>query len=79
MWYVYMVRCKNNAIYTGVTVDMPRRLREHNTGKGGRYTRAHRPVALIHKEAYQNKSEALKREAKIKTFTKKKKLSIKNL
>jgi putative endonuclease len=73
MWYVYILECSNNALYTGITNNIKRRLREHNSGKGGRYTRARQPVRLIYTETYNKKSEALRREIQLKGWTRKKK------
>ena len=67
MYYVYIVKCKNKALYTGITTDLERRVAEHNAGKGGHYTSAHRPVKLVYHEVWANRSEASKREAEIKT------------
>ena len=73
-WYVYMVRCKNNALYTGITTDIEARIEKHNTGKGSKAVRMlGLPVKLVHKETFETKSEALKREAAIKKLSKKKK------
>ncbi len=67
-WYVYILRCADGTLYTGVTTDPARRLREHNAGGklGARYTRARRPVALIHQEPAASRAEACRREAAIK-------------
>lgn len=68
MYYCYIVRCKDGTLYTGVTTDLRRRLREHNQGRGARYTasRSRRPVQLIWKEKHPNRSSAQRREAQIK-------------
>ncbi|MFC1509061.1 GIY-YIG nuclease family protein [Candidatus Omnitrophota bacterium] len=76
MWYVYILRCKGGTLYTGSTTDICRRIKEHNTGKGGSYTRIHKPVEIIYKEFHQNRSDAQAREAQIKRWTKKKKLAL---
>jgi len=66
-WYVYMLECADNSLYTGVTTDLERRLVEHNeTNKGARYTRARRPVSLVYAEAAASRSAALKRECALK-------------
>jgi putative endonuclease len=67
-WFVYVTSCSDGSLYTGVTTDPARRLREHNTGKGGAYTRSRRPLRLVFKEAHPNRSSALKREAQIKRW-----------
>ena len=74
--YVYMVRCANGALYTGYTVNVERRIAAHNAGKGGRYTRAHRPVSLVAMWAFQTKSEALRVEREIKRLPRARKLRV---
>lgn len=71
MWFVYIVRCADNSLYTGVTTDIARRLRQHNgeISSGARYTLAKRPVAVVYLESAQSRSEALKREATIKKLS----------
>lgn len=73
MVYVYIVRCKNNSLYTGWTTDLKRRIKEHNSGIGAKYTRANRPVELVYFEEMEDKYEATKREYAIKQLTKEKK------
>lgn len=65
-YYCYMVRCANDAFYTGWTTDPLRRVKEHNAGRGARYTRMHGPVVLVYVEEVPDHSAALKREAEIK-------------
>jgi putative endonuclease len=66
-WYVYIVRCSDNTLYTGITINLARRLLEHNSGpKGSRYTRSRRPVALVYCEQAASRSAATSREAHIK-------------
>ncbi len=71
--YVYILRCKDNSLYTGWCVDLEKRLALHNSGKGAKYTRSKRPCKLVYYEEIDNKSEALKREIAIKKLTKAKK------
>lgn len=78
MWHVYIISCSDNTLYTGTTTDILRRIKEHNSGKGGSYTRVRRPVKLIHKETYPTQSQALKREYQIKCWTRDKKLALVN-
>lgn len=73
MYYVYILRCKNNALYTGWTTDLKRRIEEHNSGKGAKFTRAYRPVKLVYYEEYDDKIVAMKREYQIKQLSKAKK------
>ncbi|MDI6788431.1 MAG: GIY-YIG nuclease family protein [Planctomycetota bacterium] len=73
MWYVYLVRCQDNSIYTGITTNLKRRINRHNQRKGYNYT-AHRcPVKLIYHEEYPDKSSASKRESYLKGLTRSKK------
>ena len=71
-WFVYMVRCNDESLYTGIAIDVERRIDEHNgTGKtGSKYTRARRPVKLVYQEQHVSRSEALKREMQIKDLLK---------
>ena len=66
MYYVYMVRCADQTLYTGWTNDLARRLAAHNSGRGAKYTRSRRPVELVYQEAVADKSAALRREWQIK-------------
>ena len=68
-YYCYMVRCANDAFYTGWTTDPLRRVKEHNAGRGARYTQMNGPVQLVYVEEVEDLSTALKREAQIKRFT----------
>jgi putative endonuclease len=67
-WSVYIVRCADGSLYTGVSNDVRARLEAHNSGKGAAYTRARRPVRLRHLETGLTRSEALVREAAIKAL-----------
>ena len=66
MYYVYIVRCSDNSLYTGSTNDIENRIATHNEGKGSKYTRSRLPVDLKYSESCRSKSAALKREAAIK-------------
>jgi len=71
MYFVYMVRCSDNTLYTGITTDLERRITEHNTSdKGAKYTKARRPVTLVYSEKHADRSSASKREFSIKKMTK---------
>lgn len=72
--YVYVLRCKDNSLYTGWTNDLRHRLEMHRSGKGAKYTRGRGPLVLVYVELLADKSEALKREAAIKAMTKQEKL-----
>ena len=65
-WHVYMVRCVDGSLYTGIAKDIQHRLSEHNAGQGAKYTRGRRPVKLVYQEAAKDRSTALKREHAIK-------------
>ena len=69
-WYVYMVRCRDNSLYTGYTNDPQRRSAVHNAGKGAKYTRSRLPVTLVYQEECADKTEAQRREYAIKRLTK---------
>lgn len=71
--YVYILRCKDDSLYTGWCIDLEKRLALHNSGKGAKYTRSKRPCKLVYYEEISNKSDALKREIAIKKLTKSKK------
>ena len=71
--YTYMVRCRDNSLYTGWTNNLEKRVEKHNAGKGARYTMARRPVTLVYYEEYETKNEAMAREAAIKKLKKKNK------
>jgi putative endonuclease len=76
MWYLYILRCSDGSLYTGVTPDLQRRIKTHNDGNGGRYTSCRLPVSLLYFESFATKSEALKRELQVKGWTKAKKESL---
>lgn len=72
-WFVYVLRCRDGSLYTGITKDVERRLAEHNAGTGAKYTRSHGPVQLAWSKRMRNESTARKREAAIKRLTKQQK------
>lgn len=74
--FVYIVRCSDNSLYTGYTNNIEARINKHNAGKGAKYTKIRRPVVLVYHEMYETKSEALRREYEIKTFTRQRKLKL---
>lgn len=69
----YILRCSDGTLYTGWTNNLDKRLREHNAGRGARYTRGRRPVKLAYQETHATKQEAMQREARIKKMTRKEK------
>lgn len=74
MYFVYLIKCKDGTIYTGITTDVKRRFVEHKNGKGGRYTRSRGVAKLLYAEKARNKSIALKREAQIKRWRREEKI-----
>jgi len=68
-WTVYIVRCRDGTLYTGITTDLVRRLRQHNAGKASRYTRCRLPVVLVYCERGLTQSSALRREGTLKSLT----------
>ncbi|BDR56494.1 GIY-YIG nuclease family protein [Xylocopilactobacillus apis] len=72
-YYFYVVLCSNGAFYAGTTNNVENRIKAHNSGKGAKYTRAHRPVKLIYQETFPSKGEALSFELKFKRFNRQKK------
>jgi len=80
-WFVYMLRCADGTLYTGITTDVERRVREHNgeIGAGARYTRARRPVVLCYSEAALSRAAAARREAAIKGLERAEKLRLAGL
>jgi putative endonuclease len=68
-WFVYIVRCKDRTLYTGITNDLERRLMLHRKGVASRYTRSRQPVKLVHQEPCSSRSAALKKEHALKKLT----------
>lgn len=77
-WFVYMLKCGDESLYTGCTDDVQRRLAVHQSGKGAKYTRSHQPVELAWWEEVPDRSAALRREAAIKKMSRKQKLELVN-
>ncbi len=82
VWYVYLLRCADDSLYTGVTTDVERRLKEHNgegaKGKGAKYTKARRPVTLAFSEIANDRSSAQIREGELRKLSKTEKEKIAN-
>ena len=72
-WTVYILRCKDSTLYTGITKDIERRIKQHNNGKASKYTQTRRPVTVVYKEKKMGRANALVREAEIKQYSKGKK------
>ena len=76
MYFVYIVKCKDDTLYTGWTTDIENRLAKHNQGKGAKYTRSRYPVALQYLWEFATKEEAMKKEWAIKRLPREKKLEL---
>ncbi|MCG3400525.1 GIY-YIG nuclease family protein [Staphylococcus massiliensis] len=74
--FVYILKCKDESLYTGYTVDVEKRVAKHNAGLGAKYTKIRRPVRLVYQESYTSQSEALKREYAIKQLSRRDKLNL---
>lgn len=72
-WSLYILSCRDGSLYTGVTTDVERRLREHQAGTASRYTRSRRPVTLVHREVCGSRSRALSRECTVKSLGRRRK------
>ena len=77
-WTVYILKCADNSLYTGITTDIDRRVDEHNNcnKKGARYTRARRPVSLVYQEGCTDRAHASKREHALKKLPRTEKLNL---
>lgn len=76
MWCVYILLCVDRSFYTGVSNNPQQRFLDHKNGKGGRYTRSHKPIKIIYQEELLSKSDALKRERQIKGWRRDKKIKL---
>ena len=77
MYFLYILKCADKTLYTGVTVDLKRRVKEHNASKlGAKYTRARRPVKLVYSKKFANRSKAQKEESKIKKLSRAEKMKL---
>lgn len=77
MYYLYIVECSDQTLYSGITVDLDRRIVEHNSSKlGSKYTRSRRPVKLVYSKKYRSRSAASKAESKIKKLSRQDKLDL---
>jgi len=75
-WFVYLLRCADGTLYTGITNDVPRRLKQHNAGTASHYTRSRLPAVLVYQEPQASHSHALKRELAIKALSRQEKESM---
>ena len=76
MYYFYLLRCKDNSLYAGITKELKEREKTHNSGKGSTYVRSRKGGKIVYSEKFDNISEALKREREIKKWSKLKKESL---
>ncbi len=74
MNYTYILKCNDDTLYTGWTNNLEKRIKDHNDGKGAKYTKSRRPVELVYHEKFETKEEAMKREYAIKQLTRAEKL-----
>ena len=70
-WYLYLVRCADDTIYTGISIDVSARVTKHNSGKGAKYTSTRLPVRLIYSESHPDRISAMKKELKVKKWSRK--------
>jgi len=75
-WHIYIIRCKDSKLYTGITKDLKRRIKEHKSGNGCKFTKYRTPIKLVYSEKAISRSCALKREAAIKHLPRKKKIEL---
>lgn len=78
MYYVYILLCSDNSLYTGITTDIKKRIVEHNNGKGSKYVRSRLPAKVVYSEKLADKSVALKREIEIKKMSRGEKIQVIN-
>lgn len=76
MYFVYILKCKDGTLYTGITTDVARRFTEHKNGIGGHYTSSKEVVSILYTEQYPDRSSASKRESEIKGWRREKKLNL---
>lgn len=75
-WFVYLLRCRDGSLYTGITNDLPRRLAAHRAGAASAYTRSRRPLRLVYRERQPDRAAALRRETAIKRLPRGAKLAL---
>ena len=76
MWFVYVLLCSDNSLYTGATNNLEKRFTDHKNGKGGKYTRSHKVIKIVYKEEFPTQSEALRKENLIKSWPREKKIKV---
>jgi putative endonuclease len=77
-WYLYILRCRDDSLYTGITTDVQSRLEAHRAGKGAKYTRGRGPLELVYSEDCGDHSAALKRELAVKSLSRTEKMKLIN-
>lgn len=75
-WYLYILRCKDGSLYTGITTDVEKRLEAHQRGKGAKYTRGRGPLELVYRETCGSHGDALKREFAVKRLSREQKTEL---
>ena len=75
-WWVYLLRCGDRTLYCGIALDVEARLKQHQEGKGAKYTRGRGPLELVYRETCKTKAEALRRERAIKRLSRARKLDL---
>ena len=75
-WYLYILRCGDGTLYSGITTDVEKRLAQHRSGKGAKYTRGRQPLELVYQENCEDHSAALKREYEIKRLSREEKMAL---
>ncbi len=75
-YYLYILRCGDNTLYTGIAADVDKRLAVHQSGKGAKYTRGRGPLTVVYREKCDDKSAALRREREVKALSRKEKLAL---
>ena len=75
-WFVYLLRCADGSLYTGIAKDVSRRCQQHNAGTASRYTRSRLPVVVVYQEVHASRSLALRREAAIKSLSRRQKMAL---
>lgn len=78
-WSVYLLKCADSTLYTGISNNLSKRLEAHNLGRGAKYTKGRRPVRVIYQENNLTRSEALKREVQLKKMTRKEKIALSHM
>lgn len=76
VWFVYILECSDNTLYTGISCNLPKRIEKHNKGNGAKYTRNRNPVNLVYVEFFENRSLASKKEIQIKKLKREQKLKL---